>query len=189
MGNTLFIKNMVCDRCKAAVKNELDKNKIQYQNIELGEVSLMTMPSENQMNTFEESITALGFELIEGKAARLVNQIKNAAIDWVRGKEVENKKWKFSSYLADKLSKDYNYLSNLFSSVEGTTIEHYLIDQKIERVKELLVYDEFSLSEIAHQLSYSSVQHLSNQFKKVTGLTPSHFKKLGATKRTSLDKV
>jgi AraC family transcriptional regulator len=189
MASTLFIKNMVCDRCKAAVKTELDKNKINYQSIELGEVLLEAAPSEKQLNNFKESIHALGFELIEDKSARLVNQIKNAAIEWVRAKEVENKKWKFSSYLAEKLAKDYNYLSNLFSSVEGTTIEHYLIDQKIERVKELLVYDEFSLSEIADQLSYSSVQHLSNQFKKVTGLTPSHFKKMGTIKRKALDKV
>jgi AraC family transcriptional regulator len=180
---------MVCDRCKAAVKNELDRNKIQYENIELGEVALREIPSEKQLTSFQKSITDLGFELIENKSARLVNQIKSIAIDWVLGKEVENKKWKFSSYLADKLTKDYNYLSNLFSSIEGTTIEHYLINQKIERVKELLVYDEFSLSEIANQLSYSSVQHLSNQFKKVTGLTPSHFKKMGAIKRKALDKV
>ena len=189
MINKLFIKNMVCDRCKAAVKNELDKNNIAYKHIDLGEIELAQPPSEKQLESFRESIEPLGFELIEDKSARLVNQIKATVLRWVREEESKNKKLKFSAYLADQLAKDYNYLSALFSSVEGTTIEQYLIHQKIERVKELLVYDERSLTEIAHQLNYSSVQHLSTQFKKVTGLTPSHLKKVGQLKRKSLDKV
>ena len=180
---------MVCDRCKAAVKIELDKNKIAYHHIDLGEIELAQSPSEKQLESFKEAIEPLGFELIEDKSARLVNQIKAIALRWVREEESKNKKLKFSAYLADKLAKDYNYLSTLFSSVEGTTIEQYLIHQKIELVKELLVYDERSLSEIAHQLNYSSVQHLSTQFKKVTGLTPSHLKKVGQLKRKSLDKI
>ena len=180
---------MVCDRCKAAVKNELDKNKISYHNIELGEIELVENPSLQQLDSFREAIELLGFELIEDKSARLVSQIKNAVIVLIHGEDETGKKMKFSVYLSEKLSKEYNYLSNLFSSIEGTTIEQYVIQQKIERVKELLVYDELTLSEIADQLGYSSVQHLSNQFKKVTGLTPSHFKKIGDLKRKPLDKV
>ena len=180
---------MVCDRCKAAVKSELDKNKISYSHIDLGEIELMQSPSDKQFQAFKAGIEPLGFELIEDKSARLVNQIKAIVLHWVREEESKNKKLKFSAYLADKLVKDYNYLSSLFSSVEGTTIEQYLIHQKIEFVKELLVYDERSIGEIAHQLNYSSVQHLSTQFKKVTGLTPSQLKKIGQLKRKSLDKI
>ncbi len=184
---SLYIKNMVCDRCKAAVKGELDKNGIAYDSIELGEVKLKGSLSDKQLSSLTSGIENLGFELIEDKSARLVSQIKKAIIEWVHGKE--NPKLKFSAYLSDLLHKDYASLSSLFSTVEGTTIEQYLIHQKIERAKELLVYDELSLSEIADQLHYSSLQHLSTQFKKITGLTPSHFKKIGAAKRVSIDKV
>jgi AraC family transcriptional regulator len=189
MESKLYIKNMVCDRCKMVVKDQLDKNGISYKNIELGEVELSEPPSSEQLQKFSSDITQLGFEIIEDKTARIVSSIKNAVLEFVRDPSPKSRKLKFSSYLADKLNKEYNYISNLFSEFEGTTIEQYLIHQKIERVKELLVYDELNLSEVAHQLGYSSVQHLSNQFKKVTGLTPSHFKKLGVKKRTSLDKV
>jgi AraC family transcriptional regulator len=184
-----FIKNMVCDRCIMAVKNELDKNKLSYSAISLGQVDLVEEPSTEQLDHFKKNITALGFELIEDKAARVVSGIKNAIIEFVRTPSAKNKKIKFSVYLAERLNKDYNYLSSLFSSIEGTTIEQYLINQKIERVKELLVYDELSLSEISHELGYSSVQHLSNQFKKVTGLTPSHFKQVKEQKRVPIDRV
>lgn len=187
--NTLYIKNMVCDRCKAAIKNELEKSSIDFNKIELGEVILTNSPTSDQLNSFKSSIKKIGFELIEDKAARLVSQIKLTIINWVHGKENQNKKLKFSAYLTEQLHKDYTSLSGLFSSVENTTIEQYLIHQKIERAKELLVYNEYSLGEIADQLAYSSVQHLSTQFKKITGLTPSHFRKVGAAKRLSLDKV
>lgn len=180
---------MVCDRCKAAVKRELDKTKIQYHHIELGEVALDKSPNQQQIDSFRQAIEPLGFELIEEKSARVINQIKSAVIALVQGKDAQGRQMKFSAYLADKLSKDYNYLSNLYSSIEGTTIEQYVIHQKIEKVKELLVYNELSLSEIADQLGYSSVQHLSSQFKKVTGLTPSHFKTIGDQKRKPIDKV
>lgn len=186
---TLYIKNMVCDRCKAAVKKELDKNQIQYKSVELGEVELIRQPVEQTLAQFRHDIEMLGFELIEDKTARLVNQIKKAVIEWVRGGESKNRRLKFSGHLAETLHKDYASMSNLFSQVEGTTVEQYLIHQKIERAKELLVYDELSLAQIADQLNYSSVPHLSNQFKKITGLTPSHFKKVGAEKRQSIDKV
>lgn len=180
---------MVCDRCKSAVKSALDKASISYQSVELGEVELKEPLPQARLEGFKKVIEALGFELIEDKTARQVNQIKNIIIDWVRGTELQNKKINFSSYLTETLHKDYGSLSNLFTSVEGTTIEQYLIHQKIERAKELLVYNELSLSEIADHLNYSSVQHLSNQFKKITGLTPSYFKKVGAEKRLSIDKV
>jgi AraC family transcriptional regulator len=188
MENKLFIKNMVCDRCKMAVKEALVESGIDFTAIELGEVTLNNSPTLTQFNHFSERITNLGFELIEDKAARIISQIKSAVLLYVR----ENKsvrKLKFSVFLADKLAKEYNYLSSLFSSIEGTTIEQHLIHQKIERVKELLVYDELSLSQIAHELGYSSVQHLSNQFKKVTGLTPSHFKQVKEKKRKPLDQI
>jgi AraC family transcriptional regulator len=186
---TLYIRNMVCDRCKAAVKQELVNNQIQFKSVELGEVELTGQPSERAVLRFKEAIESQGFELIEDKIARLVNQIKRAVIEWVRGGESRNRNLKFSAHLADTLHKDYASMSNLFSQVEGTTVEKFLIHQKIERAKELLVYDELSLAQIADQLNYSSVPHLSNQFKKITGLTPSHFKKVGAAKRQSIDKV
>jgi AraC family transcriptional regulator len=180
---------MVCDRCKMVVKDQLDKNGIKYSNVELGEIELLSAPSKEQLENFSKSISDLGFEFIEDKTARIVSSIKTAVLEFVRDPSPKSRKLKFSSFLSDKLNKDYNYISNLFSELEGTTIEQYLINQKIERVKELLVYDELNISEVAHQLGYSSVQHLSNQFKKVTGLTPSHFKQLGIKKRTALDKV
>lgn len=185
----LFIKNMVCDRCKLAVKRALDDHQIEYTQVELGEIDLEKDPSPEKLNSFKGAIEQLGFELIEEKSARVINQIKSAVIALIQDKEEQSRKMKFSAYLADKLSKDYNYLSNLYSSIEGTTIEQYVIHQKIEKVKELLVYNELSLSEIAEQLGYSSVQHLSSQFKKVTGLTPSHFKIIGDQKRKPIDKV
>jgi AraC-like DNA-binding protein len=171
-----------------AVQHELEKAAIPYSTVTLGEVTLPEEPAPQQLDKFRAAITALGFEMIEDKSARMISAIKGAVIEYVR-ENVQNRKLKFSAYLADRLSKDYNHMSSLFSGIEGTTIEQYLINQKIERVKELLVYDELSLSEIAHELGYSSVQHLSNQFKKVTGLTPSHFKQVKELKRKPLDQV
>jgi hypothetical protein len=184
----LYIKNMVCDRCKMVVSNELNKLGIDFKSVELGEVEVADGTDGALVSEFGAAIGRYGFELIEGKTARIISQIKKAVVDYVRHPG-QKKPVKFSVYLADIVSKDYNYLSGVFSEVEGTTIEHYLINQKIERVKELLVYDELTLSEISHQLNYSSVQHLSTQFKKVTGLTPSHFKKVGAARRVTLDRV
>ncbi len=185
----LFIKNMVCDRCIMAVRQELEKNQFEFDSIELGEVNLKEEPQPEQLQKFRDDISKIGFELIEDKTARVISSIKKAVLDFVRTDSPANRKLKFSVYLSEALNKDYNQLSALFSAVEGTTIEHHLILQKIERVKELLVYDELSLSEIAHTLGYSSVQHLSTQFKKVTGLTPSHFKQVKENKRKPLDQV
>ncbi len=183
----LYIKNMVCDRCKMAVQNVLDKNSLSYNHIELGEVEFTTEPKAEQLQKFKKDIEELGFELIEDRTARIISKIKKVVMESVR--EESNKKIKLSAEVSEALSKDYNSLSNIFSSVEGTTIEQFATLQKIEFVKELLVYDELSLSEIAHKLRYSSVQHLSNQFKKVTGLTPSHFRKIGEQKHQPLDHI
>jgi AraC family transcriptional regulator len=182
---TLYIKNMVCDRCRMSVERVLDNLKAPYRRVDLGEVELANEPTERFLEDFKQQIEPLGFELIEDRNSRIISRIKAAAIDLVRKKP---SKYKLSTYLSELIGKDYNSLSALFSSVEGTTIEHFLILQKIEYVKELLAYDELSLSEIAGKLQYSSVQHLSNQFKKITGLTPSHFKSLRSM-RISLDKI
>ena len=178
---------MVCDRCKMAVQKALEENKLAFNKLELGEVELATELNEKQLEKFKESIEKIGFELIEDRNARIISKIKSAVLSLARNNN--GRKRKLSVEISDALNKDYNSLSNLFSSVEGITIEQFAILQKIEYVKELLVYDELSLSEIAHQLHYSSVQHLSNQFKKITGLTPSHFKKIGDQRRQPLDSL
>jgi AraC family transcriptional regulator len=180
---------MVCDRCKTAVKTELERADLTYMNLELGEADLTDPVDPDKLKKFKEAIAPLGFELIEDKAAREVNQVKQGVLEWVRGSASGNRKTKFSAFLSERMHKDYASLSSLFSDIEGITIEHYLISQRIELVKELLVYDEYTLSEIAHRLNYSSVQHLSNQFKKLTGLTPGHFKKIGAVKRRTIDSI
>lgn len=184
----LYIKNMVCDRCTMAVRRELDKNKIAYSTIELGEVELTKEPSEGKLQQFSKNLSLLGFELIEDKKARIISKIKSSVIELIRN-SADLHKIKLSSFISDKLNKDYDSISSIFSDVEGITLEKYFIQQKIERVKELLVYDELTLSQIASELGYSSVNHLSAQFKKITGLTPTHFKKIGAQRRKSLDRV
>ena len=184
----LFVKNMVCDRCTMAVKRELDANKIAYRNVELGEIELAQEISDKKLHQFSTNLSRLGFELIEDRNARTISKIKTSVIELVRN-TVDLHKVKLSAYVSEKLHKDYDSLSALFSGVEGITLEKHFIEQKIERVKELLVYDELTLSQIAAELGYSSVNHLSTQFKKTTGLTPTHFKKIGAQKRKSLDKV
>jgi AraC-like DNA-binding protein len=184
----LFIKNMVCDRCIMAVQQVMDQLELEVKNIKLGEVTLAKELTSEQKDTLDQSLTQLGFELIDDKKSRIIEKIKTVIIDMVHHQEGGSKK-KLSEVLSSALHHDYNSLSNLFSEVEGTTIEKYFIAQKIEKVKELLVYDELSLSEIALSLNYSSVAYLSNQFKKVTGLTPSHFKQIGDHRRKPLDKV
>ncbi|PKW29523.1 helix-turn-helix domain-containing protein [Flavobacterium lindanitolerans] len=186
--DTLFIKNMVCNRCIMVVQNELDKLGLDVKSIKLGEVVLGKEISAEQRIKLEEAFSPLGFEVIDDKKSRIIEKIKNTIIELVHHQE-NGAKTNLSDVLSSKLNHDYNYLSNLFSEVEGTTIEKYFIAQKIEKVKELLVYDELSLSEIAFRMNYSSVAYLSNQFKKVTGLTPSHFKQIREEKRKPLDKV
>lgn len=184
----LHIKNMVCNRCIMVVETELTKLGLHPQSVALGEVMLDKELSNEEKDAVRVRMEALGFELIDDKKSRLIEQVKNLIVKLIHHSD-ENLKINLSDYLSQQLHHDYNYISNMFSEVEGTTIEKYFIAQKIEKVKELLVYDELTLSEIADKLSYSSVAHLSSQFKKVTGLTPSHFKQIGANKRKPLDKV
>ncbi|MDE0536000.1 helix-turn-helix domain-containing protein [Tenacibaculum sp. L6] len=185
---TLFIKNMVCNRCILVIQNELDKLGIGVKSIKLGEVILEKELTSHEKEHLDKILLDLGFEIIDDKKSRIIEKIKNLIINLVHHQDSETKV-NLSELLSNELHHDYNYLSNLFSEVEGTTIEKYFIAQKIEKVKELLVYDELSLSEIAFRLHYSSVAYLSNQFKKVTGLTPSHFKKIRKDRRKPLDEV
>lgn len=186
--NILFIKNMVCNRCIIVVQNEMKKLGLKLESIKLGEVTLEKELSSSEKDALESALVPLGFQVIDDKKGRIIEQIKNVIIDLVHYKDNDTKA-NLSDILSKKLNHDYNYLSNLFSEVESTTIEKYFIAQKVEKVKELLVYDELSLSEIAYRLNYSSVAYLSNQFKKVTGLTPSYFKQIKEEKRKPLDKV
>ena len=185
----LHIKNMVCDRCIRVVKEELEKLGYKTENVILGEAQISSdkqIDTDKIKNTLEEN----GFELIDDKQAKLIEEIKIALIDLIHNKSAnELEKMSLSKFLSEKFHHSYQHISSLFSSKEGITIEKYFIDQKIEKAKELLVYNELTLSEISYQLGYSSVQHLSNQFKKVTGFTPSEFKKLRVKKRLPLDKV
>ena len=181
---------MVCPRCVTAISEELNKLNIAFETVELGEVELSQDEiSPSSLETFAKNISKIGFELIDDKNAKIVDRIKTLIIDYVHYNDI-NSKLKFSEYLKENLHYDYNYLSNLFSSVESTTIEQCLIKQKVERVKELLFYNQLSLSEISYQLGYSSVAHLSSQFKKITGMTPTTFKKAkNAKNRKNLDKL
>lgn len=184
----LYLKNMVCNRCKMVVRSELEKQGLNVLSVELGEAEIAEVLSLAQKQALNEALLPLGFEVIDDKKSRLIEHIKNLIIELVHQKDSELTT-NLSDFLSSRLHYEYSYLSKLFSEVEGVSIEKYFIAQKIERVKELLVYDELSLSEIAFQLHYSSVAHLSNQFKKVTGLTPSYFKNLKSDKRKPLDEV
>lgn len=184
----LYIKNMVCDRCIAAVKQLLDDLKLPFTGLQLGEVALLKMPSQKKMNVLNARLNQLGFEILDDARMRIIDKIKTVIIKYVHY-GIGDEKYKFSNILANKVHKDYSYLSKLFSETEGITIEKYMINQKIEKVKELIVYDELSLTEIACQLGYSSVAHLSSQFKKTTGLSPTHFKKVPGNRRKALDSV
>lgn len=185
----LYIKNMVCDRCKMVVKAELEQLGLQPILVELGVVELQELDlDKQQMSSLLKNLKVLGFDLIEDKNNRLVEKIKNLIVDLVHNKNNEINS-NLSDYLADNLHQDYNSISHLFSEITNTTIEKYFINQKIEKVKELLIYDELNLNEIANQLNYSSIAHLSNQFKKVMGFSPSHFKKLSTRNRNQIDKL
>lgn len=175
---TLYIKNMVCDRCKMVVDQELEKLGYHPEKVALGEVVLKEDTlSNDQQKQIDDALISVGFERIDDRKARLIENIKNKIIQMIHHSDRVNLKVNWSTLLADEAHYEYGYLSNLFSSMEGITLEQYIIRQKIERVKELLFYDELSLSEIADRLGYSSVAHLSGQFKKITGLTPSELKK------------
>ena len=168
---------MVCIRCEMVVKEELLKLGLHYTTVELGETEVMENISVDQHDQLQAALLKWGLELMDDKKSVLIRKIKNIIIELVHYSE-ESPKIKFSEFLSRKLNHDYTYLANLFSEVQGTTIENFFIAHKVERVKELLVYDELSLTEIANLMHYSSVAHLSTQFKKATGLTPSYFKQL-----------
>ncbi len=184
----LYIKNMVCNRCIMVVKSELEKLGYKPLSVELGEAEIERELSKEEKQRLTNVLQGLGFDLIDDRKSRLIERIKNLIIELVHEKDSQLKT-SLSDYLTTHLHHDYHYLSNLFSEVEGTTIEKFFINQKIEKVKELLVYDELSLSEISHRMNYSSVAYLSSQFKRVTGLTPSHFRNIKTLKRKPLDEV
>lgn len=177
---------MVCHRCIMAVQTILNSLEFNYRNVTLGEIDLENTITDFERNILSQKLQEIGFEMIDDKKRQLIERIKNYIIQFIHH-DKEMLKINLSDFLATELGYEYNYLSNLFSEVEGTTIEKYVIIQKIEKVKELIVYDELSLKQIAYQMGYSSVAYLSNQFKKITGLTPSHFKTIGQQKRVPLD--
>lgn len=184
----LYIKYMVSLRCKMVVKEELNNLGLHFMNISLGEVEIMENLTQKQHDDLKEALHKSGLELMDDKKSMLIEKIKNVIVEMVHYTD-EIPKVNFSDYLREKLHYDYTYLANLFSETEGITIEHYIMNHKIERVKELIIYDELNLTKIAEKLHYSSISHLSNQFKKVTGLTPSFFKSLKDKKRNTLDDV
>ncbi|MFN8324713.1 helix-turn-helix domain-containing protein [Flavobacterium sp.] len=182
----LYIKNMVCSRCKMVVKSVFENMGINPIGVELGEVELKNDIDETQKHELLKSLRAIGFDLIDDRKSKAIDKIKTLIIDLVQNKNNDLKS-NLSDYLSQQLHQDYNTLSNLFSEVENTTIEKYFINQKIEKVKELIIYDELSLSEIAYSLNYSSVSHLSNQFKKTTGFSPTYFKSIKSVKRRQIE--
>ncbi len=186
----LIVKNMVCNRCIKVVKEELEKLSVDVRSISLGEVVVTGDINTLPIDKIRKVLVGNGFELIEDKKVRTIEKVKLLSIEFVRTEKSTSQQLNnFSDHISKELGLDYSYLSSLFSSVENITIEQYIILQKIEYAKELLKYGELNLSEIAYKIGYSSVQHLSNQFRKVTGLTASQFKSLAENTRRSLDKV
>ena len=183
----LHIRNMVSNRCKMIVRSELEKLGIHYIFLDLGEVEIMESLSVEQQILLNNGLKESGLSLIDDRKSILIERIKNIIIELVHYSEGQLKVT-FSDYLSEKLNYDYTYLANIFKENQGTTIEHFLLTHKIERVKEFLVYDELNVTEISYRMNYSSVAHLSNQFKKITGLTPSHYKHL-KLKRNPLENI
>ena len=186
----IYIKNMVCNRCIKVVREEFEKLGLVVKNIQLGEVEVLNDEAKLDMKRISEVLVTNGFELLDNKNSRIIEKTKVLLINLFSsvdsGKDINIS---ISEYLAEETGLNYHYLTTLFSSLEGITIEKYIIHLKIEKVKELLVYGELTLSEISFRLGYSSVQHLSNQFKKITGLTPSYFKSLKNKNRQALDSI
>ena len=184
----LFIKYMVSARCITAVKEELRKLGLHFIVVDLGEIDIMENITEQQREQLKRGLTNSGLELMDDKRAVLIEKIIKVIIEMIHHSD-EIIKINFSEYLSEKLNHDYTYLSNIFSDVKGITIQQFIIIHKVERIKELLLYDELNLTEISYKLNYSSVAHLSNQFKKVTGLSPSHFKQLKDRRRMPLEEL
>jgi AraC-like DNA-binding protein len=179
---------MVSTRCKMIVKEELKSIGLHFIVVDLGEVEIMENITPEQREQLKNALLSCGLELMEDKKAILIEKVKSVVVEMVHYAD-ELPKTNFSDYLAQKLNHDYTYLANLFSEVQGTTIEQFIIAHKIEKIKELIIYGELNITEIAWKLSYSSVAHLSNQFKKVTGLSPSHFKKLKDKRRNPIEEI
>jgi AraC family transcriptional regulator len=185
----IAVKNMVCARCIKVVKQVLDSLNILYNSVDPGHIETKETLTRDQYNALKDLLEKEGFALMEDQKAALVEQVKNLIIDLVYNKDLTDFCINLSVYLSNELHKDYTAISQLFSSVENTTIEQYFILQKLERVKEMLVYDQLPLSEIAWKMGYSSVAHLSAQFKKITGFTPSQFRNLKGHKKVFIDKI
>jgi AraC-like DNA-binding protein len=179
---------MVSARCKMAVKEVLKKLNLHFVIVDLGVVDIMETISGEERENLKADLLTAGFELMDDKRAMLIEKIKNVIVEMVHYAD-ERPKTNFSDYLSEKLKHDYTYLANLFSEVTGSTIEHFIIAHKVERIKELIIYDELNITEIAYKMNYSSVAHLSNQFKKVTGLSPSHFKQLKDKRRNPIEDI
>ena len=186
----LLVKNMVCHRCILSVEDILQKESIPFDKVIFGEMHLKEELSTDQKERLVKRLVEVGFELIDNHSSALIEKIKQLIIKRARNEADEkDSNLKLSHYLSGKVNHEYTYLSSLFSSVEERTIENYFIEQRIEKAKELLVYGQLTLSQIAFDLEYSSVAHLSAQFKKITGLTPTYFKEIGLAKRKALDKI
>ena len=184
----ILIKNMVCQRCIMTVETILDSLGIAYNKVELGEVTIPEKLTAKATEQLREALKKVGFELIESRVNKIIEDVKKAVMEYL-ALGMDGRNIKLSVFITRGIPYDYSYISDLFSSIEGKTIEQYFILQRIEKVKELLVYDQLSLTEISYQTGFSSVHHLSSQFKKVTGLTPSYFKKIGQDRRKSIDQV
>ncbi|MEI7509891.1 MAG: AraC family transcriptional regulator [Flavobacterium sp.] len=184
----LFIKYMVSTRCKMVVKEELKKIGLHFIIVDLGEIEIMENISDDKRALLRKGLALSGLELMDDKKAILIEKIKNVIIEMVHYSD-EMPKVNYSDYISEKLHHDYTYLSNIFSEVKGITIQQFIITHKIERAKELLLYDEYNLTEISYKLNYSSVAHLSNQFKKITGLSPTYFKHLKQKRNQNLENI
>ncbi len=179
---------MISNHCKLTVKEELKKLGLHFVMLDLGEVDIMEDLSEEQLEQLKAALLNSGFELMDNKRAILIEKIKNTIIELIHHTEA-TLKINFSEFLSKKLKYDYTYMANLFSEVQGSTIEQFIISHKVERIKELIIYGELNMTEIAWNMNYSSVAHLSNQFKKVTGLSPTHFKKMKDKRRSPVEEV
>ena len=184
----LFIKYMVSNRCKIVVKEILRELGLHFILVDLGEVDIMETISDEQRELLKNELLESGLELMDDKKSILIEKIKTIIIEMIHHTE-EDIKINFSDYLSEKLHHNYNYLANMFSEVQGITIEHFIINHKVEKIKELMIYGELTITEIAYKMNYSSVAHLSTQFKKVTGLSPSHFKQLKDKRRNPLEEI
>jgi AraC-like DNA-binding protein len=184
----LYIKYMVSNRCKMAVRDELKKLGLHFIVVDLGVVEIMENISMEKRLLLRQGLHISGLELMDDKKAILIEKIKAIIVEMIHHSE-EVIKINFSDYLSEKLDHNYTYLANLFSEVQGTTIEQFIISHKIERIKELMIYGELNITEIAWKMNYSSVAHLSSQFKKVTGLSPSHFKQLKDKRRNPIEDI